>query len=128
MTRSAAAWPTGHFMGSGLAIKHCGVSEELQTSFTRDQGIIVGEGMVCDFSPGGCRIRSFTPPLPGSDVELCIYPDDSSGGLVIQLAKVCWVRDYEFGVAFVAIDPEVTQQLASLWSVLKPSESRAKAS
>ncbi len=80
-----------------------------------------------DFSPGGCRIRIFGPPLPGSAVELCIYPDDTHGGLAIQLATVCWVRDYEFGVAFVAIGPEVTQQLASLWSVPKPSESRVKA-
>ena len=73
-------------------------------------------------------MRSVTPPLPGSDVELCIYPDDTSGGLVIQLAKVCWVRDHEFGVAFVAIDPEVTKQLASMWSALVPSGSRVKAS
>lgn len=101
---------------------------QFRTRFTRDQGVIVGEGTVRDFSPGGCHIRSFTPPLVGSDVELCIYPDDASGGLAIQLAKVCWVRDYEFGVAFVAIDPEVAQQLALLWSALKPSESRAKAS
>jgi antitoxin (DNA-binding transcriptional repressor) of toxin-antitoxin stability system len=35
------------------------------------------------------------------------------------VAKVCWVRNYEFGMAFVAIDPEFTQQLASLWSALK---------
>ena len=116
-------------MRSGLAIQHCGVrGEYLQASFTTDQGIVVGEGMVHDFSPGGCRIRSFTPPLPGSDVELCIYPDDTSGGLVIQLAKVCWARDYEFGVAFVAIDPEVTQQLASMWSALSPPGSRVQAS
>lgn len=37
-------------------------------------------------------------------------------------------RDHEFGVAFVAIDPEVTQQLVSMWFALKTSESRAKAS
>jgi len=61
-------------------------------------------------------------------VELCIYPDDTHGGLVIQSSTVCWARDCEFGVAFVIIDPEVTQQLASLWSALKPSESRVKAS
>lgn len=97
---------------------------QFRTCFTTDQGIIIGEGTVRDFSPGGCRIRSFTPPLPGSDVELCIYPDDTSGGLVIQSATVCWVRDYEFGVAFVAIDPEVTQQLASLWSSHAASGSR----
>jgi len=101
---------------------------QFRTGFTTDQGVIVGEGMVCDFSPGGCRIRSFTPPPPGSDVELCIYPDDASGGLVIQVAKVCWVRDHEFGVAFVAIDPEVTQQLDSLWSALAPHGSRVQAS
>ena len=68
---------------------------QFRTRFTTDQGVIVGEGTVRDFSPGGCRIRSFTPPPPGSDVELCIYPDDTSGGLAIQLATVCWVRDYE---------------------------------
>lgn len=101
---------------------------QFRTCFTTDQGIVVGEGVVRDFSPGGCRIRSFTPPLPGSDVELCIYPDDTSGGLAIQLAKVCWARDHEFGVAFVAIDPEVTQQLVSLWSALAPPGSRVKAS
>lgn len=77
---------------------------------------MVGEGTVQDFSPGGCRILSFTPAVPGSGVELCIYPDETSGGLLIQLATVCWARDYEFGVAFVAIDPEVTPQLAHLWS------------
>lgn len=84
--------------------------------------------MACDFSPGGYRIRSFTPPLPGSDVDLCIYPDNSHGGLAIQLATVCWARDYEFGVAFVAIDPEVTQQLASIGSAFAPSANRVKAS
>ena len=73
-------------------------------------------------------LRRFTPPLPGADVDLCIYPDDASGGLAIQLATVCWVRDYEFGVAFVAIDPEVTQQLASMWSALATSGRRVKAS
>ena len=101
---------------------------QFRTCFTTDQGIVVGEGMVCDFSPGGCRIRSFTLPLPGSDVELCIYPDNVHAGLAIQLAKVCWARDGEFGVAFVAIDPEVTQELASLWSALAPSGSRVQAS
>ena len=99
-----------------------------RTCFTTDQGVIFGDGRVCDFSPGGCRIRSFTPPPPGPDVELCIYPDEASGGLVIQVAKVCWVRDQEFGVAFVAIDSEVTQQLVSLWSALAPPGSHVKAS
>lgn len=84
--------------------------------------------MVHDFSPGSCRILSFALPLPGSDVELCIYPDDTHGGLAIQLASVCWARDDEFGVAFVAIDPEITQQLASLWSALAPHGSRVQAS
>jgi hypothetical protein len=72
-------------------------------------------------------MRSVTPPLPGADVDLCLYPDDTSGGLVIQLAKVCWGRYYEFGVAFVVIDPEVTQQLASLWSAHAPTGRCVKA-
>ncbi|MDP3090786.1 MAG: PilZ domain-containing protein [Nitrospira sp.] len=101
---------------------------QFRTCFTTDQGIVVGEGMIRNFSPGGCRIRSFASPPPGSEVELCIYPDDTSGGLAIQLATVCWARDCEFGVAFVAIDPEVTQQLGSLWSALAPSGSRVQAS
>ena len=111
-------------MQSNIAVPGMG----LQASFTTDQGMIVGEGLVRDCSPGGCRIRSVTPPLPGSAVELCIYPDDTSGGLVIQSATVCWVRDDEFGVAFVAIDPAVTQQLASMWSARKSSGCRVKAS
>ena len=98
----------------------------LQTNFSIDQGMIVGKGTVHDGFPGGCRMQSFRPLLPGSDVELCLYPDDTSGGLVIQSATVCWVRDYKFGVAFVAIDPEVTQQLASMWSARKPSGCRVK--
>jgi hypothetical protein len=57
-----------------------------------------------------------------------LHPDDTHGGLVIQLANVCWVRDYEFGVAFVAIDPKVTQQLASLWSALVSPGSRVELS
>ncbi len=122
LPRSTHIW--GRVLQSNIAVPR----RELRASFTTDQGIVVGEGMVLDFSPNGCRIRSFTPPLPGSDVELCIYPDDSSGGLVIQSSTVCRVRDYEFGVGFVAIDPEVTQQLASMWSVLVPSVSRVKAS
>jgi PilZ domain len=101
---------------------------QFRTSFTRDQGGVVGEGMVCDFSPGGCRIRSFTTPLPGSKVELCIYPDETHGGLAIQSAAVCWARDHEFGVAFVAVDPEIMQQLTSMWSALAPHGSRVKAS
>jgi hypothetical protein len=101
---------------------------QFRPRFTMDQGIVVGEGMVSDLSPGGCRMRSFTPPLPGSDVELCLYPDDTSGGLAIQLATVCWVRDCDVVVAFVAIDSEVTQQLASMWSALAPHGSRVKAS
>ena len=120
MQQSTASGP----VQSDIAVPGMG----LQANCTTDQGIVVGEGLVRDFSPGGCRIRSSTPPLAGSDVELCIYPDDASGGLAIQLANVCWVRDYEFGVAFVAIDPEVTQQLASMWSALVPSGSRVKAS
>lgn len=111
-------------MQSNIAVPGVG----LQASFTTDQGIVAGEDRVRDFSPGGCRIRSFTPSPPGSDVELCIYPDDTHGGLAIQLATVCWVRDHEFGVAFVAIDPEVTQQLASLWSALAPPGSRVRVS
>jgi hypothetical protein len=36
--------------------------------------------------------------------------------------------DDEFGVAFVAIDPEVTQQLASLWSARASSGGRVRGS
>ena len=115
-------------MGAGLAVQPCGARGCLQVSFTADQGIVAGEGLVLDCSPNGCRIRSFAPPLPGSDVDLCMYPDDRSGGLVIQSSTACWARDHEFGVAFVAIDPEGTQQLASMWSALAPLWSRVKAS
>jgi hypothetical protein len=99
-----------------------------QASFTMDQGIVVGEGLVRDCSPGGYRIRSFTLPPPGSTVELCMYPDDRSGGLVIQSSTACWARDHEFGVAFVIIDPKVTHQLASPRSALVPSGSRVQTS
>ncbi|MEK6634612.1 MAG: hypothetical protein AABY94_14920, partial [Nitrospirota bacterium] len=69
---------------SGSVQSNIAVSGGLQASFTTDWGIVVGEGLVLDCSPNGCRIRSFAPPLPGSDVDLCMYPDDRSGGLVIQ--------------------------------------------
>jgi hypothetical protein len=60
-------------------------------------------------------------------ISVCIRTTES-GGLVMQSSTACWARDHEFGVAFVAIDPEGTQQLASMWSALAPLWSRVKAS
>lgn len=47
----------------------------------------------------------------GDDLALHIFPDELHSELFIQKAKVCWVRDHAFGVAFTSVQPDVLNRL-----------------
>jgi hypothetical protein len=98
--------------------KHRRFRAQFRSRFSINRVDMPSEGLVEDLSPGGCRIMSLDPVKMGDDLELHIFPDESHAELFIQKAKVCWMRGQEFGVAFIAIQPDVLKRLIQVWGAL----------
>ena len=76
-----------------------------------------------DLSSGGCRIESPIPVVPGFSLELRIYVPDLEWPIMIEAAKVQWVRGLMFGVAFFRLREAEQQRLEQLINHLMESES-----
>ena len=70
-----------------------------------------GTGIILDLSKGGCRLESPLPILPGLSLELRIHVPDLEWPLMIDEARVQWVRGQIVGLAFFRIRETEQQRL-----------------
>jgi len=82
-------------------------------------GVIAQTGTVVDISHEGCRIRcaDATPEVKYFQVKIQL--DDPHEILAVNLAVMRWLRNGEFGVEFIRIEPD---QQARLRSVIRGLE------
>jgi hypothetical protein len=63
----------------------------------------VGEGVVSNLSLSGCSVTCEQTVLMGSYVKLSVILPDPTSSLFIELGKVRWVRENNFGVEFIRV-------------------------
>ena len=93
---------------------HPRVPVRLRSHFSLKGRKVAGEGELRDLSPKGCRVRSFVAVLVGTDLECCIFPQDSANPFIIDGATVRWTSPQEFGLAFTNVRPGVQRQILQL--------------
>lgn len=74
----------------------------------------LGEGQVFDVSVLGCRLMTPENMKPGDAIKLKFQLPIKGGSISVQLAAVKWVRDLEFGVEFIIMDPDDKERLKAL--------------
>ena len=74
----------------------------------------VGNAVVLDISPGGCRVHSIALVDPGTQVDLQIALPNQPVPFAVKRALVQWVRQREFGVSFMSLRPEEQESLRRL--------------
>lgn len=74
----------------------------------------LGEGQVFDVSMLGCRLMTPENLKPGDAIKLKFKLPAKGGSISVQLAAVKWVRDFEFGVEFIIMDPDDKERLNAL--------------
>jgi len=74
----------------------------------------VGNAVVLDISPGGCRVHSLALVDPGTQVDLQIALPNQPVPFAVKRALVQWVRQREFGVSFMSLRPEEQESLRRL--------------
>ena len=86
--------------------------------------LVAGDGLVVDLSLQGCGILSSVDVLPGTMLELRIYPSNNEGPLAIGEAVVRWCRDSRVGLEFLALQPGEWARLQNVVKELdcQPSE------
>jgi PilZ domain len=65
-----------------------------------------GFGMIADVSAGGCRVESNLPIAPGDVGQLLIELPDCTAPLKVSQALVRWVREQEYGLEFIRMEPD----------------------
>ena len=93
---------------------HPRVPVRLRSHFSLKGREMAGEGELRDLSPKGCRVRSFVAVLVGTDLECCIFPQNSANPFIIDGATVRWTSPQEFGLAFTNIRPGAQRQISQL--------------
>jgi hypothetical protein len=61
------------------------------------------KGYLADVSARGAAIKSGLSLKPGTEICLCIRPDNDQPPIFIDVARVCWVGGGIFGAEFVSI-------------------------
>ncbi len=79
--------------------------------FSRDGCPGETRGLVYNLSAEGCKITSNTRVETGSYLNLRLYIPGSIVPLVVRLAAVRWVQDWDFGVTFLHMQDEELQRL-----------------
>lgn len=90
------------------------VPVRLRSHFSLKGRDVAGEGELRDLSIKGCRLRSVVAVLVGTDLECCIFPQDSANPFIIDCATVRWTSPQEFGLAFTNVRPGVQRQISQL--------------
>ena len=98
--------------------KHRRFRAQFRSAFSQNGSEVSGDGLVEDLSPGGYRIMSLNEVPLGAELDLQIFPDDSSPELLLEKATVRWSRGHTFGVAFPTTQSETLMQLIQVWTML----------
>ena len=94
--------------------RHARVAIQCRSHFSWKSRNMVGDGMLRDLSPGGCRVTSALVLPVGAELECSIFPQNEAHPFTIEGATVRWTRAKEFGLAFTTVRPAVQQQIAQL--------------
>jgi tetratricopeptide (TPR) repeat protein len=94
--------------------QHARVAIQCRSHFSWKSRKLVGEGMLRDLSPGGCRVTSALVVPVGAELDCSIFPQNDAHPFTIEGATVRWSRAQEFGLAFTTVRPAVQQQIAQL--------------
>jgi hypothetical protein len=73
--------------------------------------MLEGTGILLDLSVGGCRIESMIGLETGLSLELRIHVPNLEWPLKIEAARVQWVSEWVFGLAFFQISGNEQQRL-----------------
>lgn len=77
------------------------------------------QGVVRDFSPGGCRIQQADPKVNcGMRVTLRISLPDRIDPIDIKPAVVTWVGKDAFGVEFLSLSTETRTRVKAVYDLL----------
>jgi len=90
------------------------VPVRLHSYFAVKGRTVAGKGELRDLSPWGCRVTSAVAISVGTDVQCCIFPQNSSDAFVIEGATVRWISSKEFGLAFTNVSPAVQQRIVQM--------------
>ena len=92
------------------------VRVRLDSYFSVKGRTVAGKGELRDLSPWGCRVTSAVAVPVGTDVQCCIFPQNSSDAFVIEGAIVRWISAKEFGLAFTNVSPVVRKRIVQMCS------------
>lgn len=85
------------------------------------------QGVVRDFSPGGCRIQQADPKVNcGMRVTLRISLPDRIDPIEIKPAVVTWTSQDAFGVEFLSLSPETRSRVKLVYDLLLEAQSTAE--
>jgi c-di-GMP-binding flagellar brake protein YcgR len=101
--------------------KHPRFSVEYSAAFSSDS--TSAQGLILNISSLGCKARSMTAVEKGDFMGLLIDIPTHETPLQVALAVVRWVRQQEFGLEFIRIEPKDQERLRLL---LTDAESRGK--
>jgi PilZ domain len=69
-----------------------------------DEGNVTGEGRVINLSINGCALRSNTTTMEeGTLLTLQMQPAPHTPAIQIEMARVRWARNDEFGIEFLFV-------------------------
>ena len=71
----------------------------------------IGRGTLLDLSLRGCRLLGECPSEAGTPLTLRLMLPDCTDGLVLDGAKIRWVREQAFGLEFPRLLPAQTTLL-----------------
>jgi PilZ domain len=104
--------------------KHPRFRVELPCSFMADEA--TGEGTVLDLSMEGCCMRSSTPLLKGTYVDLFISLPGQIPPLPIELAVIRWSKGPVFGLEFIRIADKHLARLRDYTQGLEQARGQAE--
>jgi hypothetical protein len=85
--------------------------------------MLIGDGIVTNFSPGGIGIRGNRSVTPGMEMALFVDLPGLEEPLCIAQSRVSWVAGCRFGVELGALKLEEKNQLRFfLWDRVTPSD------
>lgn len=65
-----------------------------------------GEGLICELSPGGCRLNSDLMLAPGTELTLQLHLPHEGCSIAIDEAVVRWVHSRQLGIEFLRLRQE----------------------
>lgn len=81
----------------------------------------VGEGVLFDLSPAGCRMRSDIALNAGSYLTLRIAVAQEPTPLAVEVSVVRWCKDGHFGVEFLRYSQGDRERVSNLVADLPPT-------